>query len=112
MLNFREFIESCPCQDFTTGPSKIHGTGIIIMRPLKRGTCLGTTHKLLDDGNWEMLKPLGNYNHSTSHENAFIVKMPMKRKVILLKDLFPGDEMLVDFRKQPDLEQPQPGWIE
>ena len=114
MLNFHKLMQklACPCKTFDTGPSKIHGTGVMIQKPMQKGSCLGTTHKLRDDGGWEMLRPLGNYNHSSSQENAMIVKLPTERKVFLLKDLFPGDEMFVDFRRQSDLEQPQPGWIE
>lgn len=93
------------------GPSNVHGSGVIAKRFLPRGTRLGPTH--VDDGaGWKMIHPLGNYNHSVRMENAVIVKHPTVMEVVLIEDLYPGDEMLVDFRKQPGFEQPFPWWTE
>lgn len=107
MLSFKDFLDL----SFESGPSKVHGHGVIIKKPVKSGTCLGTTHRKHPDG-WRMLKPLGNYNHSSERENAIIVKSPTVRKIVVLRDMSPGDEILVNFRKQPDLEQPCPDWSE
>jgi len=116
MHGFLDFLKrklACGCGDpYEAGPSKIHGHGVIITRPVKKGACLGITHKLLDNGMWEMLKPLGDYNHSSTKENAIVLKGPTVRKIYVLRDMSPGEEMLVDFRKQADLEQPQEGWLE
>ena len=112
MRSFLEFLKARCCEPYIHGPSKIHGHGVIITKPVKKGTCLGDTHRLHDDGSWEMLRPLGNYNHSSSLENAIIIREPTVRKAVVIRDMSPGEEMLVNFRKQPDLEQPQEGWFE
>ncbi len=92
------------------GPSRVHGHGIIIKRFLRAGTGLGPTH-IPNGAGWDML-PLGNYNHSERNENAVIVVRETFMEVFLIKDLHPGDEMLVDFTKQVGFEQPFPGWEE
>ena len=92
------------------GPSLVHGQGIIIKRFLPKWTGLGPTH-VANGAGWDML-PLGNYNHSERNENAVIVTRETFMEVFLTRDLHPGDEMLVDFRKQVGFEQPFPWWEE
>jgi len=114
MLKFLDFLRDKleAKKPYCHGPSKIHGHGVILTKPVKKGCCLGATHKLNDEGLWDMLKPLGNYNHSSSKENAIIIKGPTVRKIYVLRNMDPGEEILVNFRKQSDLEQPQEGWFE
>jgi len=103
----RTKLESC----YAFKPSEVHGNGVIATKFIPKGTCLGTTHKK-HESRWEMLKPLGNYNHSSTQVNAVIMKQPTHKEMVSIKDLYPGDEIFVDFRGQPDLEQPQQGWSE
>ena len=97
--------------DWEWGPSNVHGNGVIANRFLPKGTRLGPTH-VKDGAGWRMLHPLGNYNHSVAMENAVIVVRDTFMEVFLIRDLYPGDEMLVDFTKQVGFEQPFPGWEE
>ncbi len=93
------------------GPSRVHGNGVIAMQYVPKGTSVGPTH-VVEGAGWKMLHPLGNYNHSVSMENAVIIRHETFMEAVLVTDLYPGDEMLVDFRKQPEFEQPFPGWSE
>jgi len=36
--------------------------------------------------------------------------MGNERHIITKQDMLPGDEVTVDYRLQPELEQPQAGW--
>jgi hypothetical protein len=95
---------------FIFGPSKIQGNGVIAVGKITKGTILGTSHRMCTDGKWEMLHPLGNYNHSEDC-SAIIIKNPTCKLLKVIKDLNPGDEITVDYRDQPDLEQPGFDWF-
>jgi hypothetical protein len=94
---------------FKFGPSKIQGSGVMVVGRINKGTVLGTTHRMCTDGKWEMQHPLGNYNHSKDY-NAVIIKNPTCKMLKVIKDLKPGDEIVVDYQEQPDLEQPGFDW--
>jgi len=92
------------------GPSNIAGNGVIVVKKIPKGAILGPTHRMCTDGKWEMLHPLGNYNHAEEF-NAVILKNPTCKQLKVVKDLLPGDEILVNYQDQPDLEQPGDGWV-
>jgi len=108
MKTFKEWSSDCP---YCFGPSEVHGYGLIVRKFVPAITNLGTTHKLVE-GSWKMLRPLGNYNHSKKNVNAKIIKKPNKKEMVVVKDLQPGTEVLVDYTQQPDLQQPNSNWKE
>jgi hypothetical protein len=91
------------------GPSRIHGRGIICTQKVLAFEVLGIAHRWAN-GRWRTTHDLGAFhNHSPSptcgnHAAAGL------RYLIALRDLQPGDEITVDYRLQPDLEQPRAGW--
>ena len=93
------------------GPSNISGSGVIVVKKISAGSILGPTHRMDTNGRWELLHPLGNYNHSRDF-NAVIIKNPTCKQLKVIKDLIPGDEIVVDYRGQPDLEQPEDDWFD
>ena len=86
-----------------SGPSKIHGNGIIATKHIPAGTSVGITHQL-NNNKWSMLST-GNYNHS-SNPNAVIVKHSTHKTMVIKDKVQPGEEITVDYTQQPDLEQP------
>ena len=93
-------------------PSKIHGKGIFAGELIPKGTDLGVSHMRNGGNNW-IIPDFGRYhNHSESpncrsaaegalEDNIYI------RKLIALDDIGPDEEITVDYRLQPELEQPE-----
>jgi len=92
-------------------PSKIHGKGIFAGEPIPKGTDLGMSYIKNGEDN-QNLPILGRYhNHSESPScYSALEGTPEKkmyiRKLISMRDIEPGEEITVDYRLQPDLEQP------
>lgn len=93
---------------WTVGPSQIQGRGIIVTQPLPRGTNLGLAH-FWNGQSWSTTA-LGEYHNHATNPSARNVRVGWHRYLVTTRDLRPGDEITVDYRLQPDLEQPQRGW--
>ena len=102
--------------------SPIHGNGIFATEDIKKHTTLFETH-VLDEPMWINIKPNCSYNHSKDNENCSSVtrsissiidgeEIPTRqiKFLVTLCDIKKGEELLVDYTKDPDLEQPQEGW--
>jgi hypothetical protein len=51
------------------------------------------------------------YNHS-AEPNCYNKRVGDQRFLVTIRPIKAGEELTGDYRLQPDLEQPQPGWIE
>jgi SET domain-containing protein len=60
---------------------------------------------------WINIKPNHMYNHSVKANCSSVTKDKVKY-LVALSDIKKGDELLVDYTKDRDLEQPQNGWVE
>jgi SET domain-containing protein len=87
-------------------PSPIHGHGVFAAEPVEKDECIGVSH----DGYPYDIKmlPLGNYNHSeTPSAYSRLVVAERCRKIFAARQLAAGEEITLDFREAPELEQPQ-----
>ena len=91
--------------------SPIHGNGIFATKEISSGKRLFQTH-VIDDGpdpEWVNIKPNCMYNHS-KNANCESVTEGRSKILVSTKKIQIGEEILVDFTKDKDLEQPQEGW--
>jgi len=91
--------------------SPIHGTGLFSLRDIKEGTPLFITHIQVTEieGMWTNLDPNCMYNHSKAAN--CISKTERGRKFLVAKrNIKTGEEILVDYTEDLDLEQPQKNW--
>ena len=94
--------------------SPIAGDGIFSLCPIAKGTVLFETHiKDAPDWNssWINLTPNCLYNHSKDGANCVSQTNGKWKVLIAVRDIQDGEELLVDYTKDPDLEQPQEDWI-
>lgn len=84
------------------GKSDIQGKGLLANMQLSAGSNVGVSH--IND--WPTENIGAFYNHSDS-PNAMSKKNGNKRNVVVMKDIAPGEEITLDYRKQPELEQPE-----
>jgi hypothetical protein len=100
---------------FEVKKSPIHGNGIFATQNIPTGTSLFQTHRLnignLVRGKWINIKPNCMYNHSIN-ANCKSVTTSRHKLLVSIGDIKRGEEFLVDFTKDKDLEQPQEGWSE
>jgi len=94
-----------------TGPSRIHGTGLFADTSFMPGKMIGMSHM-----NDQMVGDIGNYNHSDM-PNAFSIKQGNSRYIAPLRQIQKGEEITLDYRQQPELEQPEAfghggGWLD
>ena len=88
--------------------SNIHGIGVFINDDVEKGQTLGVSHASYN-GIWYMTTH-GYYNHSENPNCRIEVEgnitiMIAKRKILH------GEELTVDYRDQPFLEQPKKDWV-
>ena len=88
--------------------SHIHGIGVFTPMNLKIGDVIGVSHAYYD-GFWYMTTH-GYYNHSES-PNCIIETRDNLNLIIANVDIMRGEEITVDYREQPYLEQPKEDWI-
>ena len=88
--------------------SHIHGIGVFTPMNLKRGDTVGVSHAHYD-GFWYMTTH-GYYNHSES-PNCIIETRDNLNLIIANVDIMRGEEITVDYREQPYLEQPKEDWV-
>ena len=92
--------------------SNIHGVGVFINEDIKKEQIIGVSHAEFE-GVWYMTTH-GYYNHS-ENPNCIIKETVCKHNILTLivadKDIKKDEELTVDYRKQPFLEQPKDGWV-
>ena len=88
--------------------SHIHGIGVFTPMNLKRGDTIGISHAHYD-GFWYMTTH-GYYNHSES-PNCVIETRDNINLIIAKVNVMRGEEITVDYREQPYLEQPEEDWV-
>lgn len=91
------------------GPSRIQGNGIFCTTTVPAGSNLGVSH-WWDGHRWNTTEQLGKYHNHSNTPTCRNVTHGSFRYLIALRDLQRGDEATTDYRLQPDLEQPAPGW--
>jgi SET domain-containing protein len=91
-------------------PSNIEGVGLVAAQFIKKKTSIQRTHFFIQGTGWLNLMPNCQSNHSVKNENCEIVTHEETKYLVSLKDIQIGEEILVDYTKDGDLEQPQAGW--
>ncbi len=91
--------------------SPIHGNGIFATEVISSQKRLFQTHVIAHgfDLEWVNIKPNCMYNHS-KNANCKSVTEGKHKFLVSTKEIQMGDELLVDFTKDKDLEQPQEDW--
>ncbi len=87
---------------YKVGKSKIQGEGLFANKQIKENELIGLAH--LNDQPTDVV---GKYHNHSENPNAYSVKVKNKRFIYALRDLKPGEEITVDYRQQPELEQPE-----
>ena len=98
---------------FEVKESPVHGNGIFATQDVLADTRLFQTHTLNTgkqaSGKWINIKPNCMYNHSVN-ANCKSVTVLHQKFLVSVKNIGEGEEFLVDFTKDRDLEQPEEGW--
>lgn len=82
--------------------SKIQGKGAFTNSNFKKGDIIGLAHT-----NEQPSTDLGQYHNHSDNPNSENVKVGNERYLYALKSMKKGEEITVDYRKQPELEQPE-----
>jgi hypothetical protein len=82
--------------------SKIAGLGLFTDQEFNEGDMIGIAHI---DGQPTNL--IGKYHNHSESPNAHSILLGNKRYIAALRPLSKGEEITVDYRKQPELEQPE-----
>ena len=109
--------------------SPIHGYGLFASCDIKAGTTLFETHtknpnyrehknrkdfEWVDlqslSPEWVNMKPNCSYNHSSSDPNCMSRTTEKTKLLVAIKDIKTGEELLVDYRQDKDLQQPEQEW--
>jgi len=94
-----------------TDKSNIHGEGVFTSKSYDSGDVIGASHTN-NNGQWSTIDPLGtHYNHS-DNPNCRVETKGNKNYVVANRQLRQGEEITVDYTKQPYLEQPQSNWMQ
>ena len=107
--------------DFKLKDSKVHGKGIFTTKGIRKDVTLFSTHmrtqtpgtygKCCQSGEWVNLSPNYLYNHSGANANCVSVTSSDFKVLVTIREIQEGEEILVDYSKDKDLEQPQANWI-
>ena len=91
--------------------SMVHGKGIFATEKLQENQVLFETHtKTCGDIQWVNLLPNHLYNHST-YPNSSSMTLGNFKYLVTLRDIEVDEELLVDYTKDTDLEQPKSDWL-
>ena len=100
-------------------PSTVAGYGLFAKEVLEENTFIHVTHvhrDLVDrndcENTWINLEPNYLYNHSKKHKNCESVTDGLTKGLFTIKRIPKGEELLADYTKDKELEQPQSGWAE
>ena len=96
--------------DFEFKQSKVQGKGIFATKDLEANKVLFETHKKTSGAlEWINLIPNCSYNHSAK-PNCHSLTLGDYKYLVTLRKIEYGAELLVDYKKDKDLEQPEEGW--
>lgn len=87
---------------YKIGKSNIEGQGLIAAMDLKPGDLIGLSHS-----NGEIASEIGQYYNHSDTPNAVSALVGGDRYVIVSENISMGGEITVDYRKQPELGQPE-----
>jgi len=87
---------------FEVNESNIHGKGLFATQNISKKFMLGLTHE-----NGQPIGVLGNYHNHSENPNTKSLLISNKRYLVSSKPINKGDEITVDYTKQPELEQPE-----
>lgn len=90
------------------GRSPIHRTGVYARTFIPGGSNIGQCHAW--NGRQWSTTTLGAYHNHSTTPNTRNVQIGGKRFLLAERDIYPGEEITVDYRRQPDLEQPHADW--
>lgn len=82
--------------------SKIQGKGVFLDKSIGKGVTIGLAHT-----NEQPSTDLGKYHNHSENPNSENIKIGNERFIVSLKPIKKGEEVTVDYRKQPELEQPE-----
>ena len=82
--------------------SKIQGKGVFLDKSIGKGTTIGLAHT-----NEQPSTDLGKYHNHSENPNSENIKIDNDRFIVSIKPIKKGEEVTVDYRKQPELEQPK-----
>jgi hypothetical protein len=94
-----------PPKNYYTGKSKIHGKGVFAKKDFPAGSLVGKLQERRKRKGFTTLAK--NHNHSEVPNSANIEDDKMSRHLVTTKDVKKGEELTIDYRLQPDLEQPE-----
>jgi len=87
---------------YKIGDSKIHGKGLIAIKDLAAGDLVGLSHI-----NNEATPDVGAFHNHSDNANTVNVEVGNERYLIVETPIKKGEEITVNYRLQPDLEQPE-----
>ena len=87
---------------YKIGKSNIEGLGLIAATDLKPGDLIGLSHS-----NGEIASEIGQYYNHSDTPNAVSELVGSDRYVIASDNISMGGEITLDYRRQPELEQPE-----
>ena len=92
-------------------PSIIHGNGLFAKDFIPEGELIHLTQFYNDQHGWINVVPNCMYNHS-SKANCKIQGGAAVKNLVSYVEINKGEEILVDFTQDADLEQPEDSWID
>ena len=96
--------------DFEFKQSKVQGKGIFATKDLEANKVLFETHKKTSGAlEWINLIPNCSYNHSAK-PNCHSLTLGDYKYLVTLRKIENREELLVDYKTDSDLEQPEEGW--
>ena len=105
----RILIESTLPANLEIAPSEISGDGIFAIENIPSGTNLGVSHVQTSDG--YDITELGCYHNHAYNPNCINKLTNGVRYLYTTQPISAGEEITVDYTKQPDLEQPESHWV-
>jgi SET domain-containing protein len=90
--------------------SPIHGSGVFATENISAEVTLFETHVLGAADRWVNISPNCQYNHSKENANCRSETKRGFKFLVTIREIKKGEELLVDFTLDTDLEQPQEGW--
>jgi len=108
--NWRGYLnENILMDKLNINQSPIQGMGIFAADDIPANTNLGVSQMKLPNDDYEVTT-LGKYHNHSSQPTCYNKMIDNKRYLFPYDDLKKGDEITIDYKLQPDLEQPESWW--